>query len=86
MNELLTCIWDVEGEEWATRCSNQVNSMLKAHMRFVCMWPTKEQLTPGNHLTTTEVINIPFPNLNKNTQVSNSSLQIARAQEYNYNS
>ena len=60
---VLTCRWDVEGEEGATICSNQVNLMQKAYMRFVWVWPLKEQLTPWDHLTTTETINVSLPNL-----------------------
>ena len=61
----VTCIWDVEGKERATRCSCQFDLMLKAHMRFVCVWPSKEQLTLWNHPTTTEMIDSSLLNLCK---------------------
>jgi len=37
--------------------------MQKAYMRFAGVWPLKEQLTPWDHLTTTEMINISLPDL-----------------------
>ena len=60
---LLTFIWDIECEIWATFCSSKFNVMLKADIRFFSVWPSKKQLTLWDHLTTGIMINICLLNL-----------------------
>ena len=63
VTDCLTSIWDVQCEVWAILCSCYVNIMLEADMRFVFVWPSKEQLTLWKYLTLSKLVNNRFPNL-----------------------